>query len=156
MKTCCAILAIACAGLAMNASAADAEKTMQFKDLPAAVQSAARGVIGPAKVIRAGEELEGGVIYSVQYEAGGKKFEVEISPEGKVRENAELIEVAAAPDAVRKKIEEKTKGALFVKTEKTGNGQESIYIVEFTGNNGGEGKLKIDSQGKVISEEHGD
>jgi hypothetical protein len=92
----------------------------------------------------------------VQYEARGRNFEVEISPEGRILENAELIQAAGAPDAVRKKIEEKAKGALFLKIEKNIGDKGAAYIVEFTGADGNEGKLTIDSQGKVISEEHGD
>ena len=63
----------------------ECDKVITMNDLPAAVKVAAEKEVAGCKILEVEEEMEHGkVVYSITYEQGGTKMEVEFSPEGKL------------------------------------------------------------------------
>lgn len=140
-------------GLVLVQYVSAAERNVPFSKLPDAVQNAARGVIGGAPVVRVIQEEEGESFYTVEYTGtGGRTFEIEISPTGKILEKGELVNAADTPDAVRKKIEEKTKGVVWLKVIKSAREGQTIFVVKFDRGGDNEGKLTLGSKGEVVGE----
>jgi hypothetical protein len=131
-----------------------AETDTPIGKLPEPVQKAMRELVGKGKITKTVKETEkdGTVLYEVSYLVGKKKFEAEVSPEGKVLVVDEEIQLSEAPEAVRKVIEEKTAGGKIRKIEKAVKGKEVFYEAEFT--KGGEKhEVKVAPGGKVLAEE---
>jgi len=151
MKSIQALVAVAAFTWAVQLNAA--ERSLQFSELPEVVQKAAREIVRDAKVLKVAEEKEKMAFYSVEYEGrGGRKFEVEISPAGKVLESGELIAVADAPEAARKVIEERTKSFAWKKVIKATHEGQTVYVVKFDRGGDDEGQFIVSDKGKVISE----
>lgn len=137
-------------GLSLTILASAAERNLSFSQLPDVVQKAATEVIKDAKVIRVLEEKEKTAFYTVEYEGrGGRKFEVEISPDGKVIESGELVNVADTPEPAKKKIEEKTKSVAWMKVIKATEEGKTVYIVKFDRGGDDEDQFTVDAKGNI-------
>ena len=127
------------------------ETEIKFADLPAPVRQTARMVVGPGRVTGAVRESgnDGSVIYEVSYVWGKKKFDAEISADGKLLVLDEEIPLSAAPVAVRATIEKATVGGKIAKVEKAVKGDTVFYEIEFR-RNGRAQELKVDSDGRLL------
>lgn len=145
------LLAVISLSLATNIFAA--ERTIAFSNLPQAIQTTIRGVIGSAPVTRVIEEKEETSFYTVEYTGlNGRKFEIEVSPEGKILENGELINAADTPEPVHKKIAEKTKGVVWLKVIKATHDGKPLFIVKFDRGGDNEDKFTLNAKGEPVSE----
>jgi hypothetical protein len=144
-------LAVITFSLASNIFAA--EKTIPFSNLPQAIQTAVRGVIGSAPITRVVEEKEETLFYTVEYTGlNGRKFEIEVSPQGKVLENGELINAVDTPEPVHKTIAEKTKGVVWLKVIKASHDGKPAFIVKFDRGGDNEGKFTLNEKGEIVSD----
>lgn len=130
------------------------ETDLPFAKLPAPVQSAMKKLVGQFRMTKTTRETEkdGRVIYEVAYENAGKKFEAEVSAEGKLMVIDEELTLSAAPAAVRKTIELATAGGKVNKVEKATEGRKTYYEAEFRKGND-KHEVKVAPDGKVISTE---
>jgi hypothetical protein len=130
------------------------EAATPFEKLPGPVQKAMRELVGKGKITKTVKETEkdGTVLYEVSYLVGKRKFEAEVSPEGKLLVVDEEIQLSEAPAAVQKTIGEKTAGGKIRKIEKAVKGKEVFYEAEFI-KGFKEHEVKVAPGGKVLAEE---
>jgi uncharacterized membrane protein YkoI len=140
--------------LAANASARAADTELPLNKMPENVQKGVHEAVGSGKITKTVKETEkdGSVIYEVAYTVGDKKFEAEISPDGKIKVIDEEITLTQAPEAAQKTMKEQTAGGSITKIEKCTKGEEVSFEAEFT-KSGTKHEVKVAPDGKVIDKE---
>ena len=140
--------------LALGLTGCATEERVAVSKLPPAVQTTVKQVVGSGTIKSTSREAEkdGRVLYEVAYVAGGRSFEAEISPEGKLLVVDEAIALAAAPDAVQKTILAQIAGGRIIKFEKATQGTEVFYEAEFK-KGGKTHEVKVAPDGKVLAVE---
>ncbi len=91
--------------LASEGFAKERKVTLKASELPAVIKAAIKGAFPNGKIIEIEKEVEGEDPgqYDVIVEAGGEKFEVEVSPKGKVKEIDKISSAKAIPQEKGKK-----------------------------------------------------
>jgi len=86
-------------GCASGAAAQERKVTVLQSELPAVIRKAIERAFPKGRIIRIEKEVEGEDPgqYDLEIRSGGKEYEVEISPEGKVVETKEKVPEEAAP-----------------------------------------------------------
>ena len=96
-------------GFQASAGAAERKITVQPSELPAAIKKAIKKAFPKGKIIKIQKEVEGEDPgqYDFDIRDGGKDYEVEVSPEGKVKEIKEIGPASSVPEV---KVEFSPKG----------------------------------------------
>jgi hypothetical protein len=92
-------------GFPFRAAAQERKVTVSPSELPTVIRKAIEESFPKGKILRIQKEVEGEDPgqYDVDMRSDGKKYEVEISPEGKVIEIKEVTPETTAPDRVQEK-----------------------------------------------------
>lgn len=140
--------------LFVSTSVIAGESKIQQSELPPSVQTTVKKLVGKGSLTQTTREQETGkpVIFEVGYTKDSKRFEAEISAEGKVIVVDQQIEISEAPAAVQSTIKEKTTGAKIIKIEKATEGKKTYFEAEFS-KNGKKHEVKVAPDGAVIAEE---
>lgn len=127
------------------ASRADEEK-IPVKELPKAVQKAAKAKFRGAEIVGAAKEIEDGkTTYEVMFKLNGRSIDVAMSPEGKILEVEKEIDHSDLPEAVKKTIAAKYPGAKIEKVEQVTKGEDgpASYEVSIIS------EVVLDAKGKI-------
>ena len=140
------------AGLACS-SLPKVDEISDVSKLPDAVQKTVNEQVADGTIAKLKKEVVGGKIaYGVQCTKGGKKWQIEVAPDGKLLLQAEEMTQADLPDAVQQTVQQNAAkgkvesiarvteaGQTYYEAGVTFNGQEKTFII------GPDGKL-IDTQ----------
>jgi uncharacterized membrane protein YkoI len=119
------IAALAVSGLLM---ADQAEKKVQFKDLPAAVQAAAKDQSRGATVRGYTKEIENGKPeYEVETVMDGKTKDIALDENGSVLEVEQQVELASMPASAREGLEKQAGHGKIKKVESVTRGSSVSY-----------------------------
>jgi hypothetical protein len=143
------------AAIAVSISAAGASEVERpMADLPTAVQATIKSTAGKGTITKTVRETEkdGSVLYEVAYTIGGRKYEAEVSPAGKLLVVDEQIELKEAPKAVQNTIVKHVADGKIIKIEKASKGREVFYETEFTRGDK-EHEVKVAPDGKLLASE---
>lgn len=134
--------------LAVSGSAAAAEKKIQMKDLPAAVQKAVHEEeMKGATVKNILAEKEGGqTVYEVETMIGGHTRDLILDATGKVLESEEEISIDAVPAPVKAALEASGK---VIKVEALTKGAHVTYEAQVE-KNGKKSGVTVDAAGKRV------
>jgi uncharacterized iron-regulated membrane protein len=125
------------AAAALIGSAAGAEKTVQMKDLPPAVQKTVQDQTKGAEIKGLSMETEDGkTSYEVETMVNGKHRDVEIDAKGAVTEVEEETPIANIPAAAKAAIEKKAAGGKIGMVETMTRGNATFYEAGYTGKDG--------------------
>lgn len=140
------IVTLALALTVTGLSAAD--KKVQMKDLPAAVQKTVQAEEAKgARIVGLATEVEGGkTMYEVETTVGGKTKDLLLNAAGAIVETEEETAIDAVPDAVKAALEARGKVG---KVETVTKGRTVTYeaIVE---KNGKKTEVAVNAAGKAI------
>lgn len=134
--------------LAGTNGAAQSEKKIQKKDLPAAVQTAMQGEIAGATVKGYAKEIEGGrTFYEVETTKNGHGRDLLFDASGNLAEVEEEIAVDTLPAVVRSALEAHGK---LVKVESVTKGKTMIYEGHIE-KGGKRSEVKVTPEGKPVA-----
>lgn len=131
-------------GLAVSSCAAGAEKRVQLKDLPAAVQKTVQEQAAGATIIGLSKEREGGTTrYEIETQVNGRTRDLLVDSAGAIVEIEEEVSLDAVPAAVKSaftsrgrvmKVEAVTKATtLTYEAQIDGKGKKSEVVVDVNG-----------------------
>lgn len=104
------------------------DKAVKFKDLPPAVQQAAKEQSKGATVKGYAKEIENGKTeYEVQLVVDGQKRDVSINPEGKVLETESVVALNSIPDKAQDAIKKEAAGTKVEKVEEVKSDKPTVY-----------------------------
>jgi uncharacterized membrane protein YkoI len=138
--------ALAIAALSVFGLAA-AEKKIQMKDLPPAVQKAVQEETKGAKIVGVAQETEHGkTMYEVETMVNGHSRDLIFDAAGKLDTAEEAVDVAALPPAVKAAFEAKGK---ILKAETVTKGTKVTYEAQVQ-KGGKKSEVVVDADGKPI------
>lgn len=124
-------------GFLAAALAGTAEKTVQMKDLPPAVQKTVQEQTKGAEIKVLSRETEDGkTSYEVEAVISGKHRDVSINAKGAVTEVEEETAIESIPAAARAAIEKKAAGGKVGRVETMTRGGATFYEAGYTGKDG--------------------
>jgi hypothetical protein len=135
---------VAIAGLAGAAS-----KSLQVKDLPAAVQKTVQDTLKGAEIKNISKEVEKGVTqYEVETMLNGKHRDFNVDAKGKLVVVEEEVDMANIPAAAKAAIEKKMAGGKLkmVETVDKGDGV-TLYEASYTSKAGKNGAVLVKADG---------
>jgi hypothetical protein len=148
-----ALLSIAVLGSSLVAKAEDKEQKMTMETIPAAAAKAIKEQAGGAQITGVSkEEDEGKTVYEAKVNANGSVREISVDGDGKLVSDEQVIQLSEAPAAVRKAIEENTKGGKVEKLEKVTEGGKVTFEALVSGNAKRE-EIVFSPDGKVVERE---
>ena len=128
MKKLCASLVAVCA-VALSA----AEKKVEMKDLPPAVQQAVRDQTTGAEIRGLSQEKENGRMeYEVETMADGKSRDLTFDGRGTLLEVEQEVTMDSVPAAARAAMEKRAAGGKIVKVETVTRGGTTTYEASYT------------------------
>ena len=125
------------------------EEAVTMAQLPDAVKAAIEPLASEAEIKEiAKADVDGTQAYEFAIERAGKKFEIAITPAGKVLATEEPMELGDLPAAVRKTVSDQAVGGKLVSVEKVVKGGNTTYeaIIE---KNGKQTEVVVGPDGKV-------
>jgi hypothetical protein len=128
------------------------EKKIQRSDLPAAVQKAADEQSKGATVRGYAKEIEHGqVSYEVQLQFTGHTKDVSISPDGKVLEIEEEVELTSLPAEVRDSLQTKAGKDKIVRVESLTKKGKLVAHEAQVNNAGKKSEIQVGTDGKPLA-----
>ena len=131
------------------ASGIAAAKSLQVKDLPAAVQKTVQDTLKGAAIKNISKEVEKGVTqYEVETVLNGKHRDFNVDAAGKLLVVEEEVDIAGIPAAARAAIEKKVAGGKLgmVETVTKGDGV-TLYEAAYTSKTGKKGTILVKADG---------
>ena len=135
--------------VAISGLAGAAAKSLQVKDLPAAVQKTVQDNLKGGEIKNISKEVEKGVTqYEVESMLNGKHRDFNVDAQGKLVVVEEEVDIASIPAAVKAAIEKKVAGGKLgmVETVKKGDGV-TLYEAAFTSKAGKNGAVLVKADG---------
>ena len=133
MRTFCVCIA----ALALFGSAVAAEKTLQMKDLPPAVQKGVQDEAKGAEIKNIGKEIEKGkTTYEVETMLGARHRDFVVDAKGSLLEVEDETTLDAIPAAAKAAIEKKVGTGKLTRVEKMTRGRETFYEASYTAKSG--------------------
>ena len=94
------------------------EESIQWEQLPKAVQDALSQVLPGVQLDELTREIEDGyVLYEAAYQANGTKYETKLTEEGDIIESEEAIDAASLPPAIQARLQKEFPNAKIEKAE---------------------------------------
>jgi hypothetical protein len=148
-----AIAVLTIAAWACAAGAAD--KKLELKDLPAAVQKTVTDTAKGAEIKNIGREKEKGVVqYEVETMLNGKHRDFNVDAAGKLLEVEEETAIDAIPAAAKAAILKKVgAGKLGTVETVTTAGAETVYEAGYTTKAGRKTEMRVKADGTETKEE---
>jgi uncharacterized membrane protein YkoI len=138
------ILAIA----ALGGAAAAAEKQLQMKDLPPAVQKTVQEQTKGAEIKGLSKETEKGVTsYEVETVVNGKHRDFLVNVKGAVTEVEDETAIDSIPAAARAAIEKKAAGGKITRVEIMTRGSATFYEAGYTSKDGKKHEVLVKPDG---------
>src|SRR5258708_446404 len=131
-----------------------ADKSLQVKDLPAAVQKTVQDTLKGAEIKSISKEVEKGVTqYEVETLLNGKHRDFNVDAKGKLLVVEEETDLAGIPFAARAAIEKKVAGGKLgmVETVSKGDGV-TLYEASFTSKAGKKGAVLVNADGTAAKD----
>lgn len=126
-----------------------AEKKVQLKDLPPAVQKTVQEETKKAKLVGlAQEEEDGKTVYEAETKIDGRTRDLIIDAAGKVIEVEEEVAIGSIPAGARAAIEKATAGNKIERVESVTKGGTTDYEASFT-RNGKKSEVVVTSDGTI-------
>ena len=145
MKTWFAVIAVCASCLVL---AADSEKKIQKKDLPAAVQKAADEQTKGAEIKGYSKEVEKGkTFYEVETIVDAHGRDLLFDAAGKLVETEEEVAIDKVPAAARAAIEKAATGGKINKVEILTKGSAVTYEASITGKSGKKSEVLFNADG---------
>jgi uncharacterized membrane protein YkoI len=151
MKTVMTVtLTLVVSGLAWQEASA-AERAIQRKDLPAAVQNTVRQEEGKGATIKAisAEKQRGRTVYEVETTVSGRTRDLIIDRAGAIVEIEEEVSMDAVPAAARAALEASGK-VIKVETLKKGAAATAVIYEAQIEKNGKKSEVAVDPSGKRV------
>jgi hypothetical protein len=143
------ILAIAALGGALTA----AEKKLQMKDLPPAVQKTVQEQTKGAEIKGLSKETERGVTsYEVETMVNGKHRDFLVSPQGAITEVEDETSIDSIPVAARAAIEKKAAGGKIGMVETMTRGSATYYEAGYTSKDGKKHEVLVKPDGTEVKD----
>jgi len=143
------VLLILAMGLATS-SYAKSDEIYDVSKLPKAVQKTVREQVGDGKIVKMRKEtVDRRIAYGVECAKDGKKWQIEVAPDGKLLLRAAEVALTNLSAAVQKTIQQNAaKGKIESIADVTEDGQS--YYEAAVSFNGQEKTFIIDTDGKLI------
>src|SRR5882757_2599479 len=124
-------------------------KSLQVKDLPAAVQKTVQETLKGAEIKNISKETEKGVVqYEVESMLNGKHRDFNVDAKGKLVVMEEEVDIASIPAAAKAAIEKKVAGGKLVMVETVDNGNGTVlYEAAYTSKGGKKGEILVKADG---------
>jgi uncharacterized membrane protein YkoI len=150
MRTSTLLLSFLIIGIAFGD---DNETKVQFKDLPAAVQKAAKQQEAKGVTVRGyNKELENGrTFYEVEARANGKTRDILLDEAGAVVEIEQEVEISKVPAAAVEGLKKEAGGANIRHVEYVTKGDKTSYEAVIL-KNGKEKEIAVNGDGSAIRE----
>ena len=135
--------------VAISGLAGAAAKSLQVKDLPAAVQKTVQDTLKGAEIKNISKEVEKGVTqYEVETMLNGKHRDFNVDAKGKLVVVEEEVDIASIPAAARAAIVKKMAGGKLkmVETVDKGDGV-TLYEASYTSKAGKNGAVLVKADG---------
>jgi hypothetical protein len=134
---------------AISGSAGAAAKSLQVKDLPAAVRRTVQDTLKGGEIRNISKEVEKGVTqYEVETMLNGKHRDFNVDAKGKLVVVEEEIDIAGIPAAARAAIEKKMAGGKLGMVEKVDKGDGvALYEASYTSKAGRKGAVLVKADG---------
>ena len=105
-----------------------ADKKVEMKDLPAAVQAAVKEQTKTATLVGLSKEVENGkTLYEVETKVNGKTRDLLLDPKGSVVETEDEVEITSIPAAAQAALKKKAGTGTIEKVEKLTQGSTVAY-----------------------------
>jgi hypothetical protein len=126
-----------------------AAKSLQVKDLPAAVQKTVQDTLKGAEIKNISKEVEKGVTqYEVETMLNGKHRDFNVDAKGKLVVVEEEVDMAGIPAAAKTAIEKKVAGGKLVMVETVDKGDGvTLYEAAYTSKAGKKGAVLVKADG---------
>lgn len=152
MRCCTRIQVCAVLALAAAAAAAQTEKKLDYKSVPAAVRAAFEKQFAGARVIGASSEIDGGsTLYEIECEWRARHHDITFRSDGSLVSVEETIPMSEVPAAVAQALKKMFPRAEVTRAEKIAEGGAVSYEFQLKGAAKREAKFSPD--GKLISSE---
>ena len=149
MRTCISFLSIC----AFTAAAIAAEKRLEMKDLPAAVQKTITEQTKGAEIKGLAKEMEKGkVSYEVETIVNGKHRDFIVDPSGALGEVEEEAALGTIPPAAKAAIEKKASGGKLGMVEIMKRGGETLYEAAYTAKDGKKHSILVNADGTPVKD----
>ena len=135
--------------IAISVLPAAGAKSLQVKDLPAAVQKTVQETLKGAEIKNISKEVEKGVTqYEVETMLNGKHRDFNVDAKGKLVVVEEEVDIAGIPAAAKSAIEKKVAGGKLgmVETVNKGDGV-TLYEAAYTSKAGKKGAILVKADG---------
>jgi uncharacterized membrane protein YkoI len=140
--------AIAFSLLVLLGGANAQETKLNFKDLPPAVQNAAKAQSQGATVSGYSKEIEKGKTeYEVQLVVDGKKRDVSIDPNGRVIETEQEVAFSSVPEKAQDAIKHEAGGSRIERVEQVKSDEATVYEA-LVHQNGKKHEIRVLENGK--------
>jgi hypothetical protein len=135
--------------VAISGFAGAAAKSLQVKDLPAAVQKTVQDTLKGGEIKNISKEVEKGVTqYEVETMLGGKHRDFNVDAKGKLVVVEEEVDIAGIPAAARTAIEKKVAGGKLGTVESVNKGDGvTLYEASYTSKTGKKGAVLVKADG---------
>ena len=135
--------------VAISGLAGAAEKSLQVKDLPAAVQKTVQDTLKGGEIKNISKEVEKGVTqYEVETMLGGKHRDFNVDAKGKLVVVEEEVDIAGIPAAAKAAIEKKVAGGKLRIVESVDKGDgAALYEASYTSKAGKKGAILVKADG---------
>jgi hypothetical protein len=135
--------------VAISGLAGAAAKSLQVKDLPAAVQKTVQDTLKGAEVKNISKEVEKGVTqYEVESMLNGKHRDFNVDAKGKLVVVEEEVDIAGIPAAAKTAIEKKVAGGKLGMVESVDKGDgATLYEAAYTSKAGKKGAVLVKADG---------
>ncbi|MGA3018805.1 MAG: PepSY domain-containing protein [Bryobacteraceae bacterium] len=128
--------------------AAAAEKKVQMKDLPPAVQKTVQDQTKGAEIRGISSETEKGkLIYEVETMVNGKHRDILVDAKGAVTEVEEETAIESIPAAAQAAIEKKAAGGKIAMVETVTRGSATLYEATYTDKGGKKHEFAVKPDG---------
>jgi hypothetical protein len=135
--------------VAISSLAGAADKSLQVKDLPAAVQKTVQDTLKGAEIKNISKEVEKGATqYEVETMLAGKHRDFEVDAKGKLLVVEEEADIASIPAAAKTAIEKKVAGGKLGKVETVDKGDGvTLYEAAYTSKTGKKSGILVKADG---------
>jgi len=140
--------------VAISGLAGAAAKSLQVKDLPAAVQKAVQDTLKGAEIKNISKEVEKGVTqYEVETMLNGKHRDFNVDAKGKLVVVEEETDIAGIPAAAKAAIVKKVAGGKLgmIETVDKGDGV-TLYEASYTSRAGKKGEVLVKADGTATKD----
>ena len=135
--------------VAISSLAGAAAKSLQVKDLPAAVQKTVQDTLKGGEIKNISKEVEKGVTqYEVESMLNGKHRDFNVDAKGKLVVVEEEVDLASIPAAAKAAIEKKVAGGKLGMVESVDKGAGvTLYESSYTSKAGKKGSVLVKADG---------